>query len=216
MLKKYFVVFLQCLILVFFMSCIYPIKQNLFLGIKGFLFSQNVISAQEVVLINYKRAKDNDCFFIVSKKNPCLIADMNNKYIKDVSIIFKESLNDNLKFNVYIEKENEINITKISNLEKKSSEIYNIKINEKIKNLIVVLGKQIGDSFCFDKIIYTEEYKYYFSEVINYNYFGEMKLKHFWKRFCKILILFVILVLVYKLFFVMIKILKKRMSIWKK
>ena len=195
MIKRYSVIFLICFILSFFVACIYSLKRDLFLGIQTMFFPETIISSKEIFSINYKRTQNDGSLFTVSKQYPHFIVVTNNKYIKFVTIKFKEPLQETLKFNVYIEKEYGQPLIKMQNLEKESNKIYNINIEEQIKNIVFVLGERIGDNFNLDTIIYFEDYKYYFNKIFHYNYFEQFKIKSYWLNVLKLFGLFMLLVI---------------------
>ncbi len=201
MLKRYFRLFLICFTLSFFVACIYPVKRDLFLGIKTLFCSETVIGPKEIVSINYKRTQDNGSFFTVSKQNPLFIIRIDNKYIEYLTINFKEPLQDNLKLDLFVEKEFGLPLTKPQNIEKFSSKNYSVTINEQIQNAVVMLGEQIGDSFYLDNITYFGNSKYYFDKIIHNNYFSQLKLKSFWINLLKILGVFIILVSIFEIFY---------------
>ena len=82
-----------------------------------------------------------------------------------------------------------------------SNEIYTMDLNERMQNIIVVLGKQEGDSFNLDTITYFGNSKYYFNQIIHYNYFEQIKLKSFWIRLIKIFGIFIILFSIFEIFY---------------
>lgn len=195
--KKIVSIILICFMLSFFVACIYPLKRDLFLGIQAMFFSETIISPREIISINYKRTQDDGSFFTVSKQYPHFIVVTNNKYVKFLTIKFKEPLQETLKFNIYIEKEHGQPLIKIQNLEKESNKIYNINIEEQIQNIIFVLGERIGDNFSLDTIIYFEDYKYYFNKIFHHNYFEQFKIKNYWLNVLKLFGLFMLLVVIF-------------------
>lgn len=197
--KKQFVVFFICFLFSFIVCLLYPVKKELYLGIKNFFHSETVVGSNKVVTVNYKRAPNNDNEFVASGSNPVLIVNLNNKYIKDVTISFKEQLKENLELKLYIEKENKdvagndvIKITDIKPLKDNLS--YNAKINDFFKSFIFVIGEQIGDSFVVDNISYIENYKYYWNEIFHYNYLKQLKTKSYWLNILKLFCLFMLVV----------------------
>ena len=193
MVKKYFRLFLICLVLAFFMACIYPVKRDLFLGIKSIFYSETIISPNEIVSVNYKRTQDNGSFFTVSKPNPLFVIRIDDKYVEYLTL--------NLKFDIFIERKFGLPLVKIQDIEQKSNEIYKINVNEQIQNAVVMLGEQIGDSFYLDNITYFGNSKYYFDKIIHNNYFSQLKLKSFWINLLKILGVFIILVSIFEIFY---------------
>lgn len=201
MVKKYFRLFLICLVLAFFVACIYPVKRDLFLGIKSIFYSETIISPNEIVSVNYKRTQDNGSFFTVSKPNPLFVIRIDDKYVEYLTLNFKEPLKDNLKFDIFIERKFGLPLVKIQDIEQKSNEIYKINVNEQIQNVIAMLGEQEGDSFNLDTITYLENSEYYFDKIVHCNYFGQLKLKSFWINLLKILGVFIILVSIFEIFY---------------
>ena len=207
MIKKQFLIFFICIIMSFFISCAYSIKQDLFLGIKSFFLPKTVIKPDKIFFANYKRDKDNDNKYIVSKISPFLLVYVDDEYIDSVQINFKETIKDNFKFNVYMEKENINELIKISNIESFLNKSYTLKIEDVFQKLVVALGEQKGDSFVLDNIIFFKNYRYYFDKILNYNNLKLFKLIFFWITFIKILVSLIIL---FELFFYYKCILKKR------
>ena len=201
MVKKYSVVFLLCFVFAFCGTCIYPVKRDLFLGIKNIFYSETVISPKEIISVNYKRTQDDGSFFTVSKPRPLFVIRIDDKYVGYLTIKFKEPLQDKLDFNIYIEKEYTLPVIKVENINNFSNKIYTMDLNERIQNIIVKLGKQEGDSFSLDAITYLGSSKYYFNQIIHYNYFAQLKLKSFWIRLIKIFGIFIILFLIFEIFY---------------
>ena len=197
--KKQLVIFFICFLLSFVLCLLYPVKKELYLGIKNIFNSETVVGSNNVVTVNYKRAPNNANEFVASGSNPVLIVNLNNKYIKNVTINFKEQLKENLELKLYIEKEKkdvaDNDVIKITDIEPlKNNLSYNAKINDFFKGLFFIIGKQVGDSFVLDNITYNESYKYYWNEIFNYNFFKQLKTKVYWLNFLKMFALFLLLV----------------------
>ena len=197
--KKQFVVFLICFIFSFIVCLLYPVKKELYLGIKNIFHSETILYPNNVITINYKRAHNNDNEFIVSGSNPVLVVNLNNKYIENITINFKEQLKENLQLKLYIEKEKkdiaDNEVIKIKDIETLKENIsYSAKINDFFKSFIFVIGEQIGDSFVVDNISYIENYKYYWNEIFHYNYLKQLKTKSYWLNILKLFCLFMLVV----------------------
>lgn len=201
MAKRYFKLFLICYILAFLMACIYPVKRDCLLCVKTFFYPKTIISPNEIVSVNYKRAQDDGSFFTVSKSAPLFVIRIDNKYIKYLTINFKEPLQEDLKLGVFVEKEFGLPPAKLQNIEKISSKTYSVNINDRIQNMFVLLGKQIGDSFYLDNITYFGNSKYYFDKIVHNNYFSQLKLKTFWINLLKILGIFIVLISIFEIFY---------------
>ena len=171
MVKKYSITILICFILAFSVSCIYPVKRDLFLGIKNIFYPKTEISSKEIVSVNYERSQEDGSFFTVSKPSPLFVIRIDDKYVEYLTMRFKEPLHDNLDFNVYIEKEYSLPLIKVEDMKNFSNEIYTMDLNERMKNIIVVLGKQEGDSFNLDTITYFGNSKYYFNQIMTQKLF---------------------------------------------
>lgn len=197
--KKQFVVFFICFIFSFIVCLLYPVKKELYLGIKNIFHSETILYPNSVITINYKRAHNNDNKFIVSGSKPVLVVNLNNKYIENITINFKEQLKENLQLKLYIEKEKkdiaDNEVIKIKDIETLKENIsYSAKINDFFKSFIFVIGEQIGDSFVVDNISYIENYKYYWNEIFHYNYLEQLKTKSYWLNILKIFCLFMLVV----------------------
>ena len=197
--KKQFVVFLICFIFSFIVCLLYPVKKELYLGIKNIFHSETILYPNDVITINYKRAQNNDNEFIVSGSNPVLVVNLNNKYIENITINFKEQLKENLQLKLYIEKEKkdiaDNEVIKIKDIETLKENIsYSAKINDFFKSFIFAIGEQIGDSFVVDNISYIENYKYYWNEIFHYNYLKQLKTKSYWLNILKLFCLFMLVV----------------------
>lgn len=200
--KKQSIVFFICFLFSFIICFLYPVKKEIYLGIKNFFYNKTVVNINSVITVNYKRAQDNENKFIASGSNPVLIIDLNNRYVETAEINFKEQLKENLQLKIYIEKENTssdddtdnevIKITDIEHIKENSSYIANI--NAFFKKLIFVIGKEIGDSFFVDNITYRENYKYYWNEVFHYNLLEQLKIKSYWLNVLKLFALFLFIV----------------------
>lgn len=196
--KKQFVVFFVCLIFSFTICLLYPVKKELYLGIKNFFNNETVVYPNDVITISYKRVQGNDSEFVVSGSNPMLIINLDNKYIENIKINFKEKLKESLELKVYIEKDKTfledndvIKITDIKPLKEKFS--YNAKINDFFKNIFFVIGREIGDNFVLDNIIYNENYKYYWSRIFKFNYLNQLKTRSCWINSLKLFALFILI-----------------------
>ncbi|MBR3627836.1 MAG: hypothetical protein IKN42_03185 [Elusimicrobia bacterium] len=186
----------------------YPIKKELYLGIKNFFYSKTQVDLNNIITNNYKRAQDNDNKFIVSGSNPIIIINLNNKYVENVEINFKERLQSNLQPKIYMVKEkmsvddNDTNkddtneeLIKIENIEVLEKELsYSSQINNVFKSLVFVIGKQIADTFVIDNISYRESYKYYWNEISKYNYLKQLKIKNYWLNVLKLFGIFILFV----------------------
>ena len=103
--KKQVVIVFVCFFISSVFCLFYPIKKELYSGIKNFFHSETILYPNDIITINYKRAQNNDNKFIVSGSNPVLVVNLNNKYIENITINFKEQLKENLQLKLYIEKE---------------------------------------------------------------------------------------------------------------
>ena len=190
--KKQLFVLSVCFLLSFIICFFYPVKKELYSGIKSFFYSKTLFNINNIVTINYKRTPNNYKEFIVSGLNPILIINLDNKYIENVKIDFKEQLEENLSLKIYIEKESSaddtdnevIKITDIDPLKENIS--YSATINTYFKNLILVIGEKIGDSFIIENITYSENCKYYWNKICNYNYRKQIKIKSYWLNVLKL------------------------------
>ena len=208
MIKKQLIIFLICFLLSFMFCFFYPIKKELYLGIKNFFYSKTQVDLNNIITNNYKRAQDNDNKFIVSGSNPIIIINLNNKYVENVEINFKERLQSNLQPKIYMVKEkmsvddNDTNkddtneeLIKIENIEVLEKELsYSSQINNVFKSLVFVIGKQIADTFVIDNISYRESYKYYWNEISKYNYLKQLKIKNYWLNVLKLFGIFILFV----------------------
>lgn len=198
--KKQVVIVFVCFFISFVLCLFYPIKKELYSGIKNFFHSETILYPNDIITINYKRAQNNDNKFIVSGSNPFLVINLNNIYIENIIINFREQLKENLKLNLYIEKEN-INdntnneLIKIENIETLKERIsYSAKINDCFKSFVFVIGEQIGDSFILDNICYKENDKYYWNKLFHYKYLKQLKIENYWFNVLKLFGLFVLIV----------------------
>ncbi|MCR4663357.1 MAG: hypothetical protein K5622_05685 [Endomicrobiaceae bacterium] len=203
--KKQSVVLVVCFLLSFIICFFYPVKKELYSGIKKFFHNKTVVNLNNIVTVNYKTAQDNENKFVVSGSNPVLIIDLNNKYIENVTIKFKEQLQENLQPNIYITKEKivvdndntkreDTELIKIETVEPlKERFFYRAEINDFFKGLVFVIGKDVGDSFVFENISYSENYKYYWNKVRNYNYREQLKTKAYWLNVLKLFGLFILI-----------------------
>ena len=101
--KKQSIVFFICFLFSFIICFLYPVKKEIYLGIKNFFYNKTVVNINSVITVNYKRAQDNENKFIASGSNPVLIIDLNNRYVETAEINFKEQLKENLQLKIYIE-----------------------------------------------------------------------------------------------------------------
>ena len=200
--KKQSIVFFVCFVISFIICFFYPVKKDLYLGIKNFFNSRTVVDTNGIVTVNYKRAPEDYKEFIVSGSNPVLIINLGNRYIEDAEINFKEQLKENLQLKIYIEKDNSLSddnkdseIIKVTDIETIKENIsYRAKIDTFFNKLIFVIGKQVGDSFVIDNITYSESYKYYWNEIFRYSYSKQLKAKNYWLKVLKLFGLFMLFV----------------------
>ncbi len=191
-LKKQLIVFFICFLLSFVFCLLYPVKKELYLGIKNLVQKETIVYPNKIITVNYKRAQNNESEFIVSDLNPVLIVSLNNKYIESIKVDFKEQLKDNLQLRIYIEKENindnsDNELIKIKNIEiLKEKKSYSAEIKDFFKSFILVVGENIGDSFIVDNISYSEDYRYYWNEIFHYNYLKLLKTKNYWLNILKV------------------------------
>lgn len=199
--KKQFIAFFACLVFSFIICFIYPVKKELYLGIKNFFYNKTGVDLKDLTTINYKRAQNNDNEFVVSGSNPVIVINLDNKYIENVKINFKEQIKEDLQLKVYIEKEQipsddkDNDVIKITDIETLKENIsYSVRINTFFKNLIFVIGKNFDDSFVIDSITYSENYKYYWNKIFRYRYLKQLKAKSYWLNVLKLFALFMLLV----------------------
>ena len=196
LIKKQLIFFFLSFFFSFIICFFYPVKKEFYLGIKGFFYNKTFVNLNSIVTVNYKRALNNDKEFIVSGYNPVLIINFDNRYIKDIELNFKEQLKENLKPIIYIEKNNvniDDDIIKITNIETLKENIsYSAKINAFLNKLVFIVGRQVGDNFIVDNIIYSENYKYYFNKIFNYNYLKLLNTKKYWLNILKLLSFFML------------------------
>ena len=217
--KKQSIVLFVCFLLSFIICFFYPVKKELYLGIKNFFYNKTVVDINTIVTVNYKRAPNDYKEFVVSGSNPVLIIDLNNRYVENAEINFKERLQEKLQLKIYIEKETvssdndaDNEVIKITDIELIKENIsYNIKINAFLKKLIFIIGREIGDSFAVDNISYNENYKYYWNEILHYNWSERLKVKNCWLNILKLFALFMLIVE----YFVVRKYIYKRIGIIK-
>lgn len=199
--KKQLVVFFICLLLSFVLCLLYPVKKEIYLGIKNFFHSETVVYPNNVITINYKRAQNNDNEFIVSDLNPVLLINLDNKYVENIKINFKEQLKENLQLKIYIEKEKEFSnddadneLIKLKDIETLKERLsYRVKINTPFKRLAFIIGEKIGDNFVVENVSYNENYKYYWKKIFQYNYLKQLKTKNYWLNVLILLALFVLI-----------------------
>ena len=175
-------IFVISSILAFTLSVFYPVKDRCFLFLKS-LF----VEIPKVGCLNYDI---NDGKFTVMDDEHFLYIDNINKFIRNVEIKLKKAPNKNIHLKVFI---NDIKTQKaflIFDTESKGSSCFNMRVSRKIKNVIAVIGDNVGDSFLLDSIVCNND-SFYFTDIDVISCFSQIKHINFWIRFLIFLIFLV-------------------------